>query len=117
MVALLVLSLGGFPPFFQECLTEQLSAGCWQGQSLPYPEVVLAPELEWELARVEAWVLGGQEELEEEEEVELVILLAEEVAVVLASELESQLVEEDLGERLLSAVFADRQCFLRNFFC
>ena len=47
---------------------------------------------------------------------ELVILLAEEVVVVLASELESQLVEEDLGERLLSAVFADRRCFLRNVF-
>ena len=63
--------------------------------------MVLAPELEWELARVGAWVLGGWEQVEEEEEVELVILLAEEVAFVLASELESLLVEEDLGERLL----------------
>ena len=59
-------------------------------------------------------MLGGQEEVEEEKEVELVVLLAEEVVFVLASELESQLVEEDLGERLLSAVFADRRCFLRS---
>lgn len=36
--------------------------------------------------------------MEEGEEVELVILRAEEVVLVLASELESQLVEEDLDE-------------------
>ena len=32
--------------------------------------MVLAPELEWELARVGAVVLGGQEEVEEEEVME-----------------------------------------------
>jgi len=50
---------------------------------------------------VEAGVLDRQEEVEKEEEEELVILLAEEVAFALASELESRLVEGDLGQRLL----------------
>lgn len=60
--------------------------------------MVQEPELGWELARVGARVAGGQEVVEEGEEVELVILRAEEVVLVLASELESQLVEEDLDE-------------------